>query len=650
MSLSMSIDDKKVYNEVEDKYDYSHQELSPRFRKFNDWEDLYLGYLNNADNPWKSAVFDPESFEKVERMASHLFATRPRGRYLPREGSDTKGVRIADELLKYQWDKTGQQMHRKFMRMGKNIGIFGTAFGVLHWRYERQERKYWDKKEGKMKTKRVCVWDDPYFQDLYIYDCFPDPTAISVEDMQWFIHNDYTTLEELRNTNFEIDGQKKYKNLNLLEEKLNKRRDNSASVDSYRTNADQIYGVSTQEKEDRILVRRYYARDKWVTWCPDYKVLIENRPNPYWHGELPVHVLTDHDYTNQLYGIGEIEPIEKLQRGLNSVLNQRLDNVRLIMQPVVKTNAASKYSHEWMWAPGRKWRMDKLDDVDIFSLPDVTGQTFMQTANYFKDAMRNALGHQDFSSRAGETGDPTAAQVRAETSEQNVRTRAKEFNVDAMIQRLCTQWIELDQQFLTAERIIRVVGKDAIDVFLNNKGMKEKMEVETPTGNIIEANLPATTYYKGEESDKFKLSDDGAFGFLIVEPDDIQGDMDFIVEVGSTVEVDSSQELANTQAAIKMLGELEQKLNADGKKIDFLPLVSKALQNMGMKNVDEIVTTMDNDALVKQQEAQQAAQQGMMGAMGGGNPMGNPMMQGTPMGGPTGPGPNIAQVPQVPMM
>lgn len=215
----MSKEHRKLFKEIEDKYDYAYEELQPRFEKFNEWEDLYLSYLANKDNPWKSQVFDPESFEKVERMVSHLFATRPRGRFLPREGSDTKGVRVGDELFKAQWDKSGQNMQQKLMRVGRNIGIFGTGFGILTWRYERRQIKTYDEKSDSVKAQWKVTWDDPYFQDLYIYDCFPDPTAVSVEDMQWFIHNEYVTIDELEATNFKVKGEKRYVNLDLLKEK-----------------------------------------------------------------------------------------------------------------------------------------------------------------------------------------------------------------------------------------------------------------------------------------------------------------------------------------------------------------------------------------------------------------------------------------------
>lgn len=646
----MSKEDQEVYKEIEKKYDYDYDEMQPRFEKFNEYEDLYLSYLSNRTNPWKSAVFDPESFEKVERMVSHLFATKPRGRFLPREGSDTKGVRIADEVFKYQWDKNGQQMHRKLMRIGRNAGIFGTGFGILHWRYER--RQVTTIKDGKETKQWRVIWDDPYFQDLYIYDCFPDTTAISVEDMQHFTHNEYVTIDQLEATNFKVQGQKRYKNLDLLKEAVEKKgkRGKPATVDSYRTRVESIYGGDTTSMEGRILVRRYYDREKWCTIVPDYKLIIENRKNPYWHADLPVHILTDHDYTNQLLGIGEIEPIERLQKGLNSVLNQRLDNVRLILDPAVMVDADSKYAVEWKWSPGYKWRVEKGEEKpEPFVIPDTTGNTFMQTTSYFKDAMSRALGHQDFTTRNEGGEDKTAAEVRASGAEQNVRMRAKEYNVDAFIQRLATQWMQLNQQFLDKARLIRIVGKDAIEVFMKNSGMNEDAVVQTPSGNSILTQVPRTAMFKGDEVDKFKISDDGAFGLLVVEPEDLQGEMDFIVEIGSTTPIDTAQEQANTQSAIKMLMELEPKLQAEGKKIDYTALVQKGLSDLNIKNIDEIITSAPDQS--QQTDAMgnpiQQPAHGVETGLGGGEAFNQALQQNTrPQPAPM---PMMNQVAQAPM-
>ena len=161
------------------------------------------------------------------------------------------------------------------------------------------------------------------FMILYIYDCFPDPSAMSGSDMNWFIHNDYTTLTDLKNCNELPGGEKRYKNLGKLEAML---KDNNGEddgeespEDNYRDEANRIRRVNSTGIFGRFLVRRMYTRERWITIVPKFNLVIEERDNPYDHKQLPIHTFIDHVYPNQLYGIGEIEPIKRMQKALKGL-------------------------------------------------------------------------------------------------------------------------------------------------------------------------------------------------------------------------------------------------------------------------------------------------------------------------------------------
>lgn len=571
----MTKTEREIYADFDSKYQAAKEELDKRFTDFNEFEDLYWGYLDNQKNPWKSSIFDPEAFEKVERVTSHLFASVPRGRVMPRdEKDDIVKAPLHDELFRYQWTKPQQAMHSKLQRIGRSFSIFGTAFGLLEWRYEKAKKVF----NGE--AKNVVVWDDPYFKDLYIYDCFPDPAATCVEDMEYFILNEYTTLKALKAANV----GKRYKNLGELELKVKDKKKNDASSDSYRNRVDDIQGLDSGIVKDRLLIRRMFTRDRWVTIVPDYKIVIEDRENPYWHGELPVHVLTNYEYPNQLYGRGELDVIRKLQKGLNNVLNQRLDNVRMILNPVVKTVANARFAHTWKFRPGQKWVMDRLDEVDQFQIADVTGNTFLNTVGYFKESMAKALGQNDIVGKsARQEMNITATRDKLAAMEQNVRMKAKEAQVDAFIQRLVNQWIQLNQQFITNTRAVRILGGD------NLKQIEETMvEIDPVTGQ----NYPKTEIVNGVEVEKIQKTQDGTFASIYVSPEDLIGSFDFIVETGSTSVVDPVDEFQNMVTAVGLLKQAEQSLAADGTKVNYRPILEKQLYELGIKNTDGVFETL----------------------------------------------------------
>jgi len=581
MAITMTKEERKAFKDVEDKYQSSKEKLMPKFKEFKEFEEIYHGKIKNETNPWKSEINDPESYEKVERMTSHLVAVTPKGTFLPQEVSDTFNIAVADELYKFQWDNPKQEMHRKLADMVKMAGMYGTSFGLLTWMWDRREQEIISKKG---KTKWVQLWDEPFFKPLDPRDVFPDPSATDANSLQWVIVNQYFTYDELKGQNGKYeDGNNRFINLTILKEKLRNKKDITASRDitiaqiDGRKNANGI--------KDRILVRTMFSREKWVSICPDYNLVIENHPNPYQHFELPIHILIDQNVPNQLYGMGEIEPIMPLQKGLNSVVNQRSDNVRLILNGMFKVKHNAKYAYTWRSEPGAKWVVEDPNDVEPFVIPDVTANTFLVTANYFKDAMTKATGNFDVLNK-GLSGRNTATEAKIASGEQNARLRSKENFLDQFVRRLSNQWMQLNQQFLQDKTLIRIVGVDALRSLQSNPAMFNFQETDE-NGRPS----PRQVTYKGNDVTKLMIDQSGMFGFLVAEPEDIQGSFDFVVETGSTLASDQSQSMTNTMTAVDILTKLVPMLQAEGKGVSFAPLATRLVTLLtDIKNPDDVIT------------------------------------------------------------
>jgi hypothetical protein len=593
----------KLFDKVETRFQKSRDGYNNLHRKFTEFEKLYLGYVENKDNAWKSSISDPEAFEKVERMTSHLVSTPPRGNYVPaNDAEDYKAAHIADEVFRSQWNKPGQNMYPKIERMVKGAALFGISFGVLGWRYEKNK-------------KGVVVWDDPYFKDLYIYDCFPDPSAMNVDDMNWFIHNEYTTLADLEAVNNskdedeygEYEDAKKYINLDKLKAFLAEDKNDSGSEttttpeDNYRNTSSNIRLGKNDGIYGRFLIRKMYTKDRCVTIVPDANLVIEDNENYYEHGQLPIHTIIDHSYPNQLFGIGEVEPIAKLQKGLNALLNLRLDNIRLIMNPPMKVKANSRYAGTWKWKIGQKWLVDMGDEIMPFQLPDVTGNTFAQQSGYFKETMSKALGHFDTLSRANV--EKSAAEVRAVYGEQNARLKAKENQIDHFIVRLAQQWLQLNQQYLSEDRAVRIVGKDALDAFIKNG----TFAVDEYDDNLEEyVERPETVTYQGKEVNRLTIEPKGTYGFLVVQPGDIQGQFDFVAESGSMSMIDPTQEANALMMGINLLAGHTDRLAQEGVKPQLLPLFQTLFRRLNIKNVDDIFAVADTPDPMAMEQGQEA--------------------------------------------
>jgi hypothetical protein len=233
--------------------------------------------------------------------------------------------------------------------------IFGTAFGRNYWDFREDEktRMIPKKVNGRMvwspKNKEkinVTTFDGPNFEVLNIYDCFPDPNSTNLDNMRWFIYRTFKTMEELENEN-ETRGTEYYKNLDVLKEGLaSKSSDETGLSDDKQYREHRRIMMSTQEfhgkdeSNPEIVVLRRFTREGWCDYCPEYDVIIRECENPYFNGKLPIVYAVDYPYPGDLYGMGEIEPIDRIQRAINAVLNQRLDNVQLTLKTMWKVKRA----------------------------------------------------------------------------------------------------------------------------------------------------------------------------------------------------------------------------------------------------------------------------------------------------------------------
>jgi hypothetical protein len=80
-------------------------------------------------------------------------------------------------------------------------------------------------------------------------------------------------------------------------------------------------------------ILEFHDGDRMITVL-DREWLCVDMPNPYWHGEIPAQLYRPTKLPGELYGIGEIEPIEDLSAELNELRTNRRDNQRITNQQV----------------------------------------------------------------------------------------------------------------------------------------------------------------------------------------------------------------------------------------------------------------------------------------------------------------------------
>ncbi len=541
--MALNTTETEIVTEINDQFLLAKRYLDSVHERMNLQEELYRSYIDKNNYPHNAMVFDPRTFRVIETITPRMVANEPSGSFYPSEEGDIVTAQILNALIKYDWRRA--DMFPKLVNFVKSMLIFGTAFGRNYWDFRERERT-------QMKPQRIrgrIVWtpastekikvtefDGPNFEVLNIYDCYPDPNCTNLDNMRWFIYRTFKTLKELELEN-ETRGTEYYKNLDQLREGINakqKMKGSSQPADlNYREHRRVM--LSTQElhgqddSNPEFVVLKRLTDEGWVDIVPEYGVCIREIENPYFHGQKSIVYGVDYPYPGELYGMGEIEPIDRVQRAINAVLNQRLDNVQLTLRNMWKVKKGSGVDmHTLVSAPGNVVTTNDMAAVEPITIPDVTGQTFVQTMNYLTASLQNGSGITDYTigiNSGANTANETATGTRLIQQEANAQFKLKVqlFN-HMVIQKIANQWKDLRIQYTTDDQKLRIIGKDKVKYLLENT---ELATTDLEGNQIIPGDLKTQT--------KLTISKDQSFAFLNLVPSDIQpsivGNYDFIATV-----------------------------------------------------------------------------------------------------------------------
>ncbi len=586
--------DRALLAEIDEQFQLSKRYLDPVHQKMNGQEELYRTYIDKNTYPHSARVFDPRVFRVIETITPRLVANEPTGSFYPRESGDAATAQILKSLINYDWKRA--DMFYKLTTFVKSMLIFGTAFGINLWDYRESKKKrmtpqiingnnVWTPSLTEDVT--VVDFDGPNFEPLNIYDCFPDPNATTVDNMRWFILRTFKTIKELKYEN-DTRGMEVYKNLDVLEkavqDKANKKTE--ASDLDYREHRRMMLSteelIGQDESNPEFVVIRRFTKDRWVDCVPEFNIVIRDIPNPYFHGKLPIVVGVDYPYPGELYGMGEIEPIDRIQRAINAVLNQRLDNVQLVLRSMWKVRKGGGVDmHTLVSAPGNVITTDDMAAVEPIVVPDVTGNTFVGTMNYLTAALQNGSGITDYTmgvNTSANVATDTATGVRLVQQEANAQFKLKiQLFYSMVVEKIANQWKDLRIQFTTEEQKFRIIGKDSVENIMKSTDL-DKTSI---TGEPI---FPGDF----ETPAKLTVSKDKSFAFLTVYPEDIQpsvvGDYDFVASVSSESLTDPITLNESFFEALDRVStnEWTEGLATQGKQLDYAALTPKVFEKLSI--------------------------------------------------------------------
>jgi hypothetical protein len=282
-------------------------------------------------------------------------------------------------------------------------------------------------------------YDGPAAESVDIYNFWPSPEATSIEDARYLIHRTFKTIPYVK----KMVKQGVYK------------FPKGTSVEQFATTPDRPHrkrmsklGFDSPSDPSQMVVEihEFHYGQKLVTMLNQSKV-VRVEETPFEHGEYPFIRIVDHYQEHEFWGIGEIEPIQHLVELMNTEVNARIDNWKLILNAMFAVNIDHVADQrELVMRPGGIIRMREpgmpINQVmQRIELGDVTSSAY-EEVQQTKDMNDTATG------------------VSLISEQGNTRFALKmTLNELAGLKRLGRHFGSLLQQFLPDEVTIRVIGE-----------------------------------------------------------------------------------------------------------------------------------------------------------------------------------------------
>ena len=433
--------------------------------------DLYRGkhyeYLTEEDR-----LLVNISFSTINVIEPSVAVNNPKITVNARRPEDAPRAIITEAVINYWWRHF--EVKEEFRRAVKDFLITGHGWLKCGYRYEESDHSVAapDPNEGETPKQdtaeqdandvepiTVVTSDRPFAERVSPFDVFVDPDATSMLDIQWI-------AQRIRRPLKEVKDDKKY--------------DGAARRDC----APSSWGRFTDEWANQ---KRVYDRDEQYVEVWEFydlrkntlsvftdggeRFLIPPRDMPYSFGH-PFVMIRNHDIPDEFYPMGELEAIEPLQRELNETRSQMM-------------NHRKRYSRKYLFkegafdAQGRALLQSDDDNVMVPVMSDdhlqnvivplpavITPPEFYNQSQMISNDIDTISGVSEYLRGNLPQMRRTATEASMIADAANSRSADKLSVIEYAISKTALRLVQLAQQFMDAEQVARVVGKNGNPVWV----------------------------------------------------------------------------------------------------------------------------------------------------------------------------------------
>lgn len=419
--------------------------------------DLYRGkqysWMSNEDR-----ITVNIAFSTVNVIAPSVAVNNPKITVNARNPDSAAQAVITESVINYWWKH--YNIKGEFRNAVKDFLVVGHGWLKCGYRFVEEESADVETddddseaRDDNPSTPNLVVREDrPFVERVSFYDVFVDPDATSMRDMRWI-------AQRIRRPAKEVQTDKRY--------------DRKARMNAGRSvNSDANEQSPQRQPRDKQMeyvdVWEFYDVSNgmlavFAEGGDDF--LIKPMKMPYAFGH-PFVMIRNYDIPDYFYPMGDLEALEPLQMELNATRTQMI-------------NHRKKYSRKYLVREGAfddKGRNALENDADNVMVPVVTDDPLGDVVRPFPTEItppefynHSAMIMDDANMVSAVTeyqrgGMPeirrTATEAAITQDAANARAADKLSTIESSIGEVARRLVQLAQQFLTGEHVVRITKAD----------------------------------------------------------------------------------------------------------------------------------------------------------------------------------------------
>lgn len=448
-----------AYGGVHAKFRSKAERFYGLYSNFTDWRDSNGGAIDRRDRDvareakreWGAELFIPYAFSTVEEVLPRILANTPRVIVKPKAQRWENNAPNMKQIVDSQLAAIDYEL--RLQRVARDGLIYGLGVQKTYWATKKAESKVLapsmlDGTRWVVEPQSKTVMDDPVIEWVDPWDFVWDPFACEVQECEWVIHRSW------RSTDYCKRQLESGRWVGPTVEDIEMGPGGKSKYTEAWQNRMKVDGYSDFRAGDVHEVWEYHDGDQVVTVL-DRQWIVQQGPNPAWHGELPFQVFRPTPVNGRMVGRGEIEPIEDLQAEINTLRSQRRDNATVVLQRSFAYADGMIDPGDFKLGPGLG--IPTLGDPRevLFPLPvgDIPNSGYQEEQALMSDFFRTS-GLSD-SSGGGIAETATGAQLAYQQVGQRIKQKTRNCEIE-LVRAAGRQVMALNQQKILTNRDVRV--------------------------------------------------------------------------------------------------------------------------------------------------------------------------------------------------